>query len=105
MFPGGEPAMSFSPSFAGSLEVIVGGMFSGRTEALIARLWRALPAWQKTWIFKPVIDNRHTTHDIISHNTLRLPTVPVSSAEEIVGYLSTGLKLSPRLVFRPYPAL
>jgi len=62
--------MSFSPSSAENLEAIVGGMFSGRTEALITRLRHALPVPQKTRIFKPVIDNRHTTHDIISHNTL-----------------------------------
>jgi len=97
--------MSFSPSSAESLEVIVGGMFSGRTEALITRLRRSFPARQKTRIFKPVIDNRHTTHDIISHNTLRLPTVPAGSAEEIVGHLLTGLKPSRRLVFRPYLTL
>ena len=105
MFPGEKPAMSFPSSSAGSLEVIVGGMFSGKTEALITRLRRALLARQKTQIFKPVIDNRYNTHYIISHNTLRLPTVPVSSAEEIVGYLLTGLEPSCRLVFRSYLTL
>jgi len=85
--------MSFSPSSAGSLEVIVGGMFSGKTEALITRLRRALLARQKTQIFKPVIDNRYATHYIISHNTLRLPTIPVGSAEEIVGHFQRGTQV------------
>ena len=43
----------------GSLEVITGSMFCGKTEELIRRLRRATIAKQKVQVFKPIIDNRY----------------------------------------------
>ena len=64
-----EPAPHF-PS-QGWIEVIVGSMYSGKTEELIRRLRRAQIARQRVEIFKPAIDNRYSTDAIVSHSELR----------------------------------
>ena len=43
----------------GSIEVICGSMFSGKTEELIRRLKRAQFARQKVAIFKPSLNTRY----------------------------------------------
>ncbi|MBQ8169218.1 MAG: thymidine kinase, partial [Bacteroidales bacterium] len=45
---------------AGSIEVICGSMFSGKTEELIRRMKRAQFAKQKVEIYKPCIDVRYS---------------------------------------------
>jgi len=69
---------------AGSLEVICGSMFSGKTEELIRRLRRAEIAKQKVVIFKPAIDARYSNDHIVSHNEQKLRSFPVHSAREIL---------------------
>ncbi|MDZ7291314.1 MAG: thymidine kinase [candidate division KSB1 bacterium] len=68
----------------GSIEVICGSMFSGKTEELIRRLRRAEIAKQKVAIFKPSLDKRYSNDHIVSHNEQRLRSVPVSNAREIL---------------------
>ena len=57
----------------GWIEVIVGPMFSGKSEELIRRLKRAEIARQRVQIFKPVIDQRYAHADIVSHSGFELP--------------------------------
>ena len=64
----------------GWIEVIVGSMFSGKSEELIRRLRRAQIARQKVQIFKPAIDMRHAVDHIVSHSEMRIPSVPVASS-------------------------
>lgn len=68
----------------GWIEVIVGSMFSGKTEELIRRLRRAEYARQKIAIFKPKIDNRYSEEHIVSHNEQRIPSIAVENASEIL---------------------
>lgn len=68
----------------GSIEVICGSMFSGKTEELIRRLRRAKIAKQKTVIFKPHIDDRYSTQHIVSHNQMMLEAHIVKDAQEIL---------------------
>jgi len=68
----------------GWIEVIVGSMFSGKTEELIRRLRRAQIAKQRVQVFKPKIDNRYSTHQIASHSEQRTTSVPVGTANEIL---------------------
>jgi thymidine kinase len=68
----------------GWIEVIVGPMFSGKSEELIRRLKRAEIARQRVQIFKPVIDQRYAKTDIVSHSGLGLPSEVVSSAAEVL---------------------
>lgn len=77
----------------GRLEVIVGCMFSGKTEELIRRLRRAQFAKQKVQVFKPLIDNRYSAEDVASHSSQRLPSLPVGSAAEIMQKLHDSTRV------------
>jgi thymidine kinase len=68
----------------GWIEVIVGPMFSGKSEELIRRLRRAEIARKKVQIFKPAIDNRYSKNGIVSHSGLEIQSDPVADADEIV---------------------
>lgn len=70
--------------FAGSIEVICGPMFSGKTEELIRRIRRAQIARQKVQIFKPKIDNRYHDNNIVSHDSLEVEAMAVESAIDIL---------------------
>ncbi len=71
---------------AGWIEVIVGSMFSGKTEELIRRLTRARIAKQKVEIFKPMIDTRYDENDVVSHNANVIRSTPVEAASQILLY-------------------
>src|SRR5680860_459928 len=79
---------SFMPQGTGWIEVICGGMFSGKTEELIRRAKRAHIAGQEIVIAKPAIDNRYSEDEIVSHNENTLPSIIVDTADQIV--LLTG---------------
>jgi thymidine kinase len=68
----------------GWIEVICGPMFSGKSEELIRRLRRAMIARKRVEVFKPAIDNRYSDDEIVSHGDLRMKSVVVGSAREIV---------------------
>lgn len=67
----------------GWIEVVVGGMFSGKTEELIRRLRRAEFARQKIQVFKPTIDDRYHQSDVTSHNKNSFAAEPVADSNEI----------------------
>lgn len=67
----------------GWIEVICGSMFSGKTEELIRRLNRALLAGQKVEIFKPSIDTRYHSANVVSHNANTIRCTPVDFSEDI----------------------
>ena len=64
---------------AGSIEVICGSMFSGKTEELIRRLKRAQFAKQKVEIYKPCIDIRYSEDQVVSHDSHSIPSTPIVS--------------------------
>jgi thymidine kinase len=68
----------------GWIEVVVGPMFSGKSEELIRRLRRAEIARQRVQIFKPVIDQRYSVSGIVSHSGLELGSELVRTAEDIM---------------------
>ncbi len=68
----------------GSIEVICGSMFSGKTEELIRRLKRAEFAKQKVEIFKPKIDTRYSEEEVVSHDRTSIPSTPVDSSGSIL---------------------
>ena len=65
----------------GTIEVIAGSMFSGKTEELIRRLRRAKFARQKVEIFKPAMDTRYSLAEVVSHdeNSIRSSSVENSA--------------------------
>jgi thymidine kinase len=67
----------------GWIEVIVGCMFSGKSEELIRRLRRAQIARQHVQIFKPAIDTRYAHDQIVSHSEMRIASRAVASARAL----------------------
>jgi thymidine kinase len=68
----------------GWIEVIVGSMFSGKSEELIRRLRRARIARQRVQVFKPRIDTRYSTDDIVSHGEMRMESSVVDDARQLL---------------------
>jgi thymidine kinase len=68
----------------GAIEVICGSMFSGKTEELIRRLKRARIAKQKVEIFKPHIDQRYDSTNIVSHDSNFIVSTPIPSSSNIL---------------------
>ena len=73
----------------GSIEVICGSMFSGKTDELIRRLIRARIAKQKVQVFKPAIDVRYAVEKVTSHMGTNFEAIPVEKAAEIRSKLET----------------
>ena len=74
----------------GSVEVICGSMFCGKTDELIRRLRRAAIARQKVQVFKPAIDDRYTVEKVTSHAGSQFDATPVLGSQEILGRLEEG---------------
>jgi thymidine kinase len=74
----------YHPSI-GSIELISGPMFSGKTEELIRRVSRAHIAKLKTRLFKPDIDTRYSANHIVSHDKRKIEAINVESPLEILG--------------------
>ncbi len=68
----------------GSIEVICGSMFSGKTEELIRRLGRAKIAKQSVIICKPSIEDRYDKDKVVSHNMRAIDCVTVGDATDII---------------------
>lgn len=68
----------------GWIEVIVGPMFSGKSEELIRRLRRAEIGRQRVQIFKPLIDQRYAKNEIVSHSGLEIRSENVRTAAEVL---------------------
>lgn len=69
---------------SGWLEVITGPMYCGKSEELIRRLRRVKIAKQNVKVFKPVLDNRYSKKDVVSHSGDSIEAVPVDHPEEIL---------------------
>jgi thymidine kinase len=67
----------------GSIEVITGSMFCGKTDELIRRLRRATIAKQNVQVFKPAIDNRYDVVKVTSHAGGQYDATPVNTASQI----------------------
>ncbi|MCX6018000.1 MAG: thymidine kinase [Chloroflexi bacterium] len=74
----------------GSVEVICGCMFSGKSEELIRRLRRAVIAKQKVQVFKPAIDDRYSIDQVRSHSGSGFDATPVSSSAELLRCVEEG---------------
>ena len=71
----------------GSLEVVTGSMFSGKTDELIRRLRRATIARQKVQVFKPIIDNRFAVEKVTSHAGNNYEAIPIQRAADLISRL------------------
>lgn len=71
----------------GSIEVITGSMFCGKTDELIRRLRRATIAKQEVKVFKPSLDVRYGTQKVTSHAGTEFDAMPIKDANDILDYL------------------
>src|SRR5699024_6388896 len=72
----------------GSIELICGSMFSGKSEELIRRIRRAQYGKQNIIVFKPMIDNRYSKETIMTHNGNSINAHPVKSLTDIIEKLT-----------------
>jgi len=77
----------------GSIEVICGSMFSGKSEELIRRVRRVQIARKKVQIFKPLLDNRYHVQYIYSHNGSKLKATCIENPEEILKVVKHGIEV------------
>jgi len=68
----------------GSLEVICGPMFSGKSEELIRKLRRAAIGKQTVIAFKHVFDDRHATEKVRSHNGTTFDAYATADVKQIL---------------------
>lgn len=73
-----------SGELRGTIEVVCGSMFSGKTEELMRRLRRARIAGQSVEIFKPSIDTRYDESSVVSHDHNSIASTPVDSSASIL---------------------
>ena len=73
--------------WGGYVEVVTGSMFSGKSEELIRRLRRAIIARQRVQVFKPALDDRYASAQVVSHSRWRLEAERVQAASDIIARL------------------
>lgn len=77
----------------GWIEIISGGMFSGKSEELIRRLRRALIARQRVQVFKPIIDDRFATDEVVTRDDRRLKAQAVATSGELLARVEIGVQV------------
>ncbi len=77
----------------GWIEIIAGGMFSGKSEELIRRLRRAVIARQRVQVFKPIIDDRFSNGDIVSRDERRLKAMAVANSAQLLASVEIGVQV------------
>jgi len=79
--------MDFVAGNLGWIEAICGPMFSGKSEELMRRLRRAMIARKRVQVFKPILDDRYSSDEIVSHAEQRMQSEAVQNPAEILSRL------------------
>jgi thymidine kinase len=77
----------------GWIEIIAGGMFSGKSEELIRRLRRAHIGRQRVQVFKPLLDDRFSTDEVVSRDERRLKAQAVATSAELLSRVELGTQV------------
>ncbi len=77
----------------GLIEVICGPMFAGKTEELIRRAIRLDYAKKKYVVFKPLMDTRYATDEIVSHSKYRKNSINIEKSDEIYKHLTDDIEV------------
>ena len=72
----------------GTVEVITGCMFAGKTEELIRRVNVLRYANKNIIVFKPKVDNRFSSTAVVSHAGSSMESVDISAAKEILDFVT-----------------
>ena len=84
---------SANPVTTGSLTVVTGSMFSGKTEELIRRVRRALYARRRVQVFKHALETRSDLEEIRSHNGNPHEAVAVYSSGELLAQVARDIDI------------
>ena len=79
--------MDFVVGNLGWIEAICGPMFSGKSEELMRRLRRAMIARKRVQVFKPILDDRYSANEIVSHADRRMRSEAVENSADILARL------------------
>jgi thymidine kinase len=74
----------------GWIEVVCGPMFAGKTEELLRRVKRLEYAKKNIVVFKPLMDDRYSENEVVSHNNNRTKSVNISRAKQIFDYIDSN---------------
>jgi len=77
----------------GRIEVISGGMFSGKSEELVRRLRRALIAQQVVQVFKPEVDSRDAPSRLVTRDNRELAAESVAGSAELRALLTEDVEV------------
>lgn len=77
----------------GHIEVITGGMFSGKSEELVRRMRRAIIARQRVQVFKPVADTRAPAERLVTRDNRALDATTVADSREMRDKLQWGIQV------------
>ena len=77
----------------GWIEVICGCMFAGKTEELIRRINVLSYAKKNIQVFKPVIDNRYSKSEIVSHSGAHIPSHAIESSKDLLKYIQDDVEV------------
>lgn len=83
----------FAKHRQGSIEVICGPMFCGKSEELIRRVTRALIARQRVQVFKPALDDRYHASAVASHSRLTAEATAVRDVADLRARLDPGCEV------------
>ena len=75
----------------GWVEVICGPMFAGKSEEHIRRIKRMEYAKKKIIVFKPLIDNRYSENEVVSHNKRKTTCYNLKHSSEVEKYITEDL--------------
>lgn len=75
--------MNYYDNKKGWIEVITGPMFAGKTEELLRRVRRMDYAKKNYIVFKPIIDNRYSNDEVVSHNKKKTGAINIQHGSEI----------------------
>ena len=81
------------PYKGGWIEIIAGGMFSGKSEELIRRLRRSVIARQRVQVFKPLLDDRFSIEEVVSRDDRRLKATPVATSDALLARVEIGVQV------------
>lgn len=85
--------VSWSHAGGGWIEIVVGSMFSGKTQELIRRLRLSQIARQKVQVFNSALDVRYAKDHIVSHDLVKTPSIAVAKARDIFEKLDSDTQV------------
>jgi thymidine kinase len=89
---GGQAPGAARPA-GGHIEVITGGMFSGKSEELVRRLRRAVIARQRVMVFKPAADLRTAPERLVTRDKRELDAVAVATSRDLQAHLEPDVEV------------